>query len=320
MLHTSPVRRAGTDRVIVVPCSGRKKTEPAPAGELYLGSYHRACRATADVLTAAGGTVLVLSARHGLVPLDQVLEPYDVTMDDPDAVAVPVLEAQARQLGVDQARDVTILAGAAYADKLASIWSHASRPLAGLGIGQQRQRLAELRDRAERQAAPQPVEIEFHDAPMYRPPYDYRQSADPRPFTVTVVGAGRHGGEFPMSYVVEAYSTQEAWAKALAWVMLDQEAPDAYVVAAESFEGVPAAGSGMWTDLRPEHARQARLDDLADQAAEAVDRFDAQTRALVDARGHVLPGSRSDYEKAVGDAAFTAWPLLVELAASDGRN
>jgi hypothetical protein len=252
--------------------------------------------------------------------VDQVLEPYDVTMDDRKAVTVLHLEAQARDLGVDQARDVTILAGASYADELRSIWPHATRPLAGLGIGQQRQRLAELRDRAERLATAAPVEVEFDDAPMYRTPYDYRQSADPRPFTVTVVGAGRHGGEVPMSYGVKAYSIQEAWAKALAWAMLDQESPDAYVVAAESFEGVPAAGSGMWTDLRPEYARRARLDDLADQAAEAVDQFTELTRGLVDAHGRIRPDRQGDYEKTVGDAAFTAWPLALELAASDGRH
>ncbi|MEU8833897.1 hypothetical protein [Streptomyces sp900116325] len=45
--------------VVVIPCLGKKLPVAAPAGELYLGSYHRACRATADALTEGGATVLV---------------------------------------------------------------------------------------------------------------------------------------------------------------------------------------------------------------------------------------------------------------------
>jgi hypothetical protein len=77
----------------------------APAGELYVGSYHRACRAAADALTEGGGTVLVLSARYGLVPLDQVLEPYDLTFSDRGAATDLYLQAQARKLGAHHPDD-----------------------------------------------------------------------------------------------------------------------------------------------------------------------------------------------------------------------
>jgi hypothetical protein len=318
MTTTHPVQRAGSDRVVVIPCSGQKKTEPAPAGELYLGGYHRACRATADALTANGGTVLVLSARYGLATLDRVLEPYDVTFGDRDAVGSLLLEAQARKLGIDRARDVTVLAGAAYVDAARAVWPYASAPLAGLGIGRQRQRLAELRDRAARLRTAQPVEVEFTDEPMYRLPYDYRQM--PRPFTVTIAGPERHDGESPKTFVVEGYSTEKAWAKALAWYMLDCETVDAHVIAAESFEGIPAAGSGFWTDLRPEHARREALDDLADQATEAVSRFHAETGHLLDAAGDVASERKGEYEKAFDHASCSAWPLVLELADNDGRD
>ena len=146
-MSTTPT---GARRVIVIPCSARKKAESAPAGELYTGSYHRACRATADALADEDTAVLVLSARYGLVRLDEVLEPYDVTFGDRGAVSGLLLAAQARRLGVDKARTVTILAGAAYVEAVRSIWPYADTPLAGLAIGRQRQRLAQIRDQAAR--------------------------------------------------------------------------------------------------------------------------------------------------------------------------
>jgi len=308
-----------TNRVVVIPCSGKKQDVPAPAGEMYLGNYHRACRATADVLTADEGLVLVLSARYGLAPLDKVLEPYDLTFSDRGAVSDVYLQAQARELGVDRARDVTVLAGASYVAAVQTVWPHAVAPLAGLGIGKQRQRLGELRARAEKMRAAQPVEAEFIDAPIYELPYDYRST--PRTFTVAVAGPGRHGGEPPAVFVVEEYSTEKAWAKVLAWYLVDNETVDAYVVAGESFEGAPAKGCGyFWQDLRAEYARQEALDDLADQAAEAVTQFHEETNDLVANDGTAREDQRAAYEAAVSEAACAVWPLVLQLADNDGRD
>lgn len=65
----------------VVPCGGRKLPAPAPVGGLYVGSYHRACRRAAAALAPL--RTLILSARHGLDHLDEVLAPYDTTFGDP---------------------------------------------------------------------------------------------------------------------------------------------------------------------------------------------------------------------------------------------
>ncbi|MDH6489628.1 DUF6884 domain-containing protein [Streptomyces sp. SAI-127] len=136
---------APAPRVVVIPCGGAKQAQAAPAGELYTGGYHRACRRAADALTAQGGTVLVLSALHGLVPLDQVLEPYDVRMGQPGSVTPARLAEQARALGVDQAADVTVLGGAAYTAAALTVWPEAATPLAGLGgMGYQLQALAAI--------------------------------------------------------------------------------------------------------------------------------------------------------------------------------
>ncbi|MFJ2922876.1 DUF6884 domain-containing protein [Streptomyces sp. NPDC087307] len=134
--------------VVVIPCSGPKLSHPAPAGELYTGSLHTHARRTADALTAHGGTVLVLSALHGLLPLDQVIEPYDHTWDDAGSVTVEELHAQAAELGLTGA-DVVLLTPSRYTQRAAAVWPQARTPLAHLGIGRQRGRLTAMRESAD---------------------------------------------------------------------------------------------------------------------------------------------------------------------------
>ncbi|MGW3445644.1 hypothetical protein [Streptomyces sp. NPDC001076] len=85
-------------------------------------------------------------------------------------------------------------------------------------------------------------------------------SEQPRPFTVTIAGVGRHDGESPYTYVVEEHSTETAWARALVWHLSDVQRLDCYVVADESFEGIPAVDSGYaWVDLRPAQRKAEQL-------------------------------------------------------------
>ncbi|MEU1251578.1 DUF6884 domain-containing protein [Micromonospora arida] len=130
------------DALVIVPCGTAKLDRPAPAGLMYTGSYHRACRRAADRL---GGRLLILSARHGLLTPDTVIEPYEVRMGQPGAVTAPTLYAQARRLGIDMAGTVTVLAGRDYADPASAVWPHARRPLDGTrGMPEQMAVLAEL--------------------------------------------------------------------------------------------------------------------------------------------------------------------------------
>lgn len=95
----------------VVPCSREKLDRPAPARDLYIGSMFRqtlkcAERAAArDEREGRGPTrILVMSAEHGFVHLDQVLEPYDTTIPKLGTEAafqlVAKLAVQAYHLGL----------------------------------------------------------------------------------------------------------------------------------------------------------------------------------------------------------------------------
>lgn len=92
----------------VVPCGGAKLDHAAPAHQLYTGSMFRhtfenASRC-AELDEAAGlgpARVLILSALHGLIDPDTVLEPYDMRMGAPGSVSVQTLADQAAALGID---------------------------------------------------------------------------------------------------------------------------------------------------------------------------------------------------------------------------
>lgn len=92
----------------VIPCSGAKLDQPAPARDLYRGSMfrhtlenaERSARMDSEQL-GKPARVLILSGLYGLVGLDQVLEPYEQRMDKPGSVTAATLTEQARELGID---------------------------------------------------------------------------------------------------------------------------------------------------------------------------------------------------------------------------
>ncbi|WP_208635502.1 hypothetical protein [Streptomyces griseus] len=161
-----------------------------------------------------------------------------------------------------------------------------------------------------RKCSPRPAQPaeDFTHRPLYDVPNDYQQAA--RPFTVAVAGPGRAEGDPVELFLVEDYNSARAWAKVLAWYMVENETPDAIVVGSESFDGAPDKAHGFVHDLRGEYARQEALDDLADQAAEQVDAFRESTEDLAD--------HSEAYETALTEAAYSAWPLVLQVAANDG--
>lgn len=127
--------------IVVVGCGARKLPYRAPAAGLYTGTYFRSCAITAAAI--APGRWFILSARYGLVAPSEELEPYDLTLGQPGAVNAGRISAQAGELGLRS--PVTALCSVRYADLLARVFRDVRRPLAGLGIGQQRHVLARMR-------------------------------------------------------------------------------------------------------------------------------------------------------------------------------
>jgi len=146
LIESCPAWRAEHGEVlplVIVGCGRGKLDHPAPAGELYTGQQFRACMTAARALTTPD-RIRILSAAHGLLDLDEVTAPYDVTLASVGAVTPYQLRADAERSGLLE-EPVILLAGAAYTHLARSVWPAAQTPLAGLAIGKQRARLAALR-------------------------------------------------------------------------------------------------------------------------------------------------------------------------------
>lgn len=127
--------------IVVIGCGKAKLPYAAAACRLYVGSYFQACLRAAEVV--APGQVFILSAKYGLVTPETCLHPYDLTFGQPGSVTAKWVARQAAALGIAD-EPVTALCGDRYASLAREVWPHVESPLAGLGIGQQLQKLTRM--------------------------------------------------------------------------------------------------------------------------------------------------------------------------------
>jgi hypothetical protein len=124
---------------VLISCAAQKLPYKATAQDLYTSppfkkSLHYARSLKPD-------HIFILSAKYGLLRLDQVIEPYDVTLNDMPAAEIRrwswhVLD-QLRAL-IDLHNDrVIFLAGGKYRKYLVPAISTYAVPMQGLSIGQQ---------------------------------------------------------------------------------------------------------------------------------------------------------------------------------------
>lgn len=131
--------------IVVVGCGRIKRDHPAPAGEMYVGSFHRLCREAADALRP--DVLFILSAKYGLVSPGRVIKPYDTRLGGPGSVLPARLERQAKRAGAWHADRVIVLAGRDYVTLARTVWPEAIAPLEGArGIGEMRSILTKIRD------------------------------------------------------------------------------------------------------------------------------------------------------------------------------
>ena len=129
--------------VYLIACSARKLPQAAPAADLYTGQAFKLASKLARLRSTRWA---ILSAKHGLVEPDAVIEPYDLALRDASLEKRRAwgarVSAALHARGYRGERCV-ILAPRAYvvpilADRLGSnMFEHYDTPLRGLGIGQQ---------------------------------------------------------------------------------------------------------------------------------------------------------------------------------------
>lgn len=141
-LHIQPATRP----LYLVACVGEKALSAQPARDLYRSDWFRKARAYVEAL---GVDWRILSAQHGLLHPDAVIEPYEAAL-----ASMPATERQAwaatiivelSRLSLDGG--VVFLAGEHYRQSAILDWLtndnvEVAVPMRGLGIGQQKAFLA----------------------------------------------------------------------------------------------------------------------------------------------------------------------------------
>ena len=135
------VRYASEHTVVLVSCVFQKQTKPVEAKDLYLSDWFLKARRFAE---GVGVPWLILSAEHGLVRPDDMIAPYEKTLN-----TMPVQERREwadkvfTQLtsAVPDLRHVIVLAGSRYreilVDRLRARGVTVDVPMEGLRIGEQ---------------------------------------------------------------------------------------------------------------------------------------------------------------------------------------
>lgn len=123
----------------LVGCAAAKLKRPAPAAELYTSQLFRKASAYAR---EHSDRWYILSARHGLVAPDTVLEPYDTKLGSKNGPPIwDWAQRVADQLTTELAEvpdpRLLVLAGTQYRTFLYRTSWPADTPLDGLGIGEQ---------------------------------------------------------------------------------------------------------------------------------------------------------------------------------------
>ena len=130
-------------KIVLIACASKKLSHAAPAGELYTSPLFRLSLAYARKLQP--DDIYILSAKHGLLDLDDVIEPYDTTLTrmsstDVKQWAHEVLEKLRSRADLKHDHFI-LLAGDRYRRYLAPHLTRHEVPMEGLPIGKQLQQL-----------------------------------------------------------------------------------------------------------------------------------------------------------------------------------
>lgn len=135
--------RQSAQNIVLISCSKSKLDHPARAEELYISPLFKSNLAYAKSLKP--DAIFILSAKYGLVALDQKLAPYEKTLirmgvGERKAWAKDVLSQLIKHANL-QSDLFIFLAGVRYREYLIPSLKHYQIPLEGLSFGKQLQEL-----------------------------------------------------------------------------------------------------------------------------------------------------------------------------------
>lgn len=132
-------------KIVLVSCVSQKRSQKSKARDLYTSALFKKNLQFAHRLSPEN--IFILSAKYGLVGLDDEIEPYDLTLN---AMSAPEIKQWAKgvlgqlsEVSDIQQDQFIFLAGAKYRKYLVPFMAHVEVPLEGLRIGEQLHRLSQ---------------------------------------------------------------------------------------------------------------------------------------------------------------------------------
>ena len=125
--------------IVFIGCVKNKKSYPTKAEYLYDSQFFKKCLEYARSLNP--DTIYILSAKYGVVDLNDVIEPYDRTLNTMTKVEriewSDMVHDQLVDLNVDFHQPTVWLCGTRYRTDLIKYFPESTCPFEGLGIGYQ---------------------------------------------------------------------------------------------------------------------------------------------------------------------------------------
>jgi cytoplasmic iron level regulating protein YaaA (DUF328/UPF0246 family) len=132
-------------KIVLISCVSKKRSQKGKARDLYISTLFK--KNLQYALKLAPDQIFILSAKYGLVTLDDEIEPYDLTLNTMSAPEIKQWAHEVlRQLSekTDLLHDQFVfLAGEKYRKYLIPHLANVEVPLEGLPIGKQLQKLSE---------------------------------------------------------------------------------------------------------------------------------------------------------------------------------
>ena len=133
-------------KIILISCGSQKLSQRAKVKNLYISTLFKLNRKYAEKLNP--DKIYVLSAKYGLLDLEQEIEPYEQTLNSMPVKEVKLWAShvidQLKEIGSLNKMELTFLAGEKYRKFLIPHFSNYTIPLQGLRIGEQLQKLKRL--------------------------------------------------------------------------------------------------------------------------------------------------------------------------------
>lgn len=134
------------DKVVLISCVSQKLDHIAMAQELYVSTLFKLNLKYARLLEPE--KIFILSAKYGLLPLEQKIDPYEQTLNNMRTQEVQdwaeKVIKQIREVCSVEETEFIFLAGEKYRKYILPHMTFVQVPLKGLRIGEQLQKLKEL--------------------------------------------------------------------------------------------------------------------------------------------------------------------------------